>query len=229
MSQQKETRKENEAQQAASVHDADLMGRFMRLCDVMLIAGLIDLCHHGLEEVKAQLQAHRKHGVITVYGDLESVSGPRGNATQSITSCSVIFTPTKDDLEVPRPEKSPINATPPCFPALSLVFPLHREAAAILQSTPDTLVRPLHALQNVMRSTISEIVDVVSKTPRPLYFPEFLEFFDPFESGKCHLCWAHAVHGARGSEAASRLVVFRDNILPIDTSSRGSAHCCPNR
>ena len=118
MSQQKEDRREKEAKQAASVHDADLMGRFMRLCDVMLVAGLIDLCHHGLEEVKAQLQAHRKHGVITVFGDLESITAPRGNAAPPrITSCTVMFAPSKDDLKVPRPEKSPINATPSCCPA----------------------------------------------------------------------------------------------------------------
>ena len=98
ISHQKETKRQLEAKQDSSVHNADLMGRFMRLCDVILVAGLIDLCHHGLEALISQLQANRRHGIMTVFGDLESVKPAPG----ARTSCTILFTPSKIDIEVLR-------------------------------------------------------------------------------------------------------------------------------
>ena len=106
MSQQKETKRQREMQQEASVHDADLMGRFMRLCDAMLVAGLVDLCKHSLQETVTQLQANHKHGIISAFGDLVSVretieQGPDEPFVEpKILSCSVMYSPSKGEVQV---------------------------------------------------------------------------------------------------------------------------------
>lgn len=55
ISQQQADKQKKEARQERSLHNADLMGRFMRLCDVIMVDGLLDLAREALHEIVSEL------------------------------------------------------------------------------------------------------------------------------------------------------------------------------